>query len=202
MDPVLIAPGLTLTETLYETAAAGVATYAPDLAPLSWGQFTAPTLWWLVPDGGGRLSKSELTLLEDRDRTIKVNIWHAPDIREVNGPLPHSHPWPFESRILVGGYTEDRYVLRDGRVSVEMEREYTKGTANVVDRAVYHEVVGLHTAPGATVTLMVCGRGERRAWGHLDPATSTVTPPQWDPRFPENLRMLNPHRRARACHRL
>ncbi|MGW7521809.1 hypothetical protein ACWGJ2_40215, partial [Streptomyces sp. NPDC054796] len=191
MDPVLIAPGLTLTDVLYETAASGVATYASDLAPLTWEQFTTPTSWWLVPDGSGRLSKTELTLTEGRDRTVKINVWHAPDIREADGPLPHSHPWPFSSKILLGGYSEDRYVLVDGQVRAEIGREHTQGTANTVGRDLYHEVTGLHTAPGATVTLMLCGRGERGAWGHLDPATGTVAPPGRDPRFPEHLRALN-----------
>lgn len=195
MDPVLIAPGLKLTDALYETVAAGVAAYAGDLAPLTWQQFTTPTAWWLIPDGTGQLSKSELTLTEERERTIKINVWSAPDIRGTDAPLPHSHPWPFEARILLGGYSEDRYVLDGGgRVHAEMGREHTQGTANVVDRSLFHEVTGLHTAPGATATLMVCGRGERGTWGHLDPATSTIAPPQRDPRFPEHLRALNPHR--------
>ncbi|MEV4975557.1 hypothetical protein [Streptomyces scopuliridis] len=195
MDPALIAPGLTLTDALYETAAAGVAAYASDLAPLAWEQFAAPMSWWLVPDGIGRLSKSEFTLTEGRDRTVKINVWHAPDIRGTDGaPCPHSHPWPFESKILLGGYSEDRYVLEDGQVRAETGREHVQGAANTVDRNLYHEVTGLHTAPGATVTLMLCGRGERGTWGHLDPTTGTVAPPQRDPRFPKHLRELNPHR--------
>ncbi|MCA1217396.1 hypothetical protein [Streptomyces sp. 8L] len=194
MQTIEIAPGLRLTETLYDVAQAGVATHAPDLA-LTWKQFIAPMSWWLVPDGSGQLSKAELTLTEDHGRTVKINVWHAPDIRSADGrPTPHSHPWPFESRILVGGYTEDRYVLDGGQVCAEKSREHVQGTANVIGREVYHEVTALHTAPGATVTLMLCGRGERGAWGHLDPATGAVAPPQRDRRFPELLRALNPHR--------
>ena len=194
MDSVLIAPGLTLTEALYETAAAGIAYYAQDLL-LSWQEFTAPASWWLIPDGTGRLSRAEVTLTETRTRTVKVNIWFAPDLRGPDGtPCPHSHPWPFESHILHGGYTEDRYVLDHGQVRTEAGRQHTRGTTNTVDRTLYHEVTGLHTAPGETVSLMLCGRGERGTWGHLDPANGVVTPPQRDPHFPENLRALNPHR--------
>ncbi|MBY8887267.1 hypothetical protein K7472_20830 [Streptomyces sp. PTM05] len=195
MDPVLIAPGLTLTDVLYETAAVGAAAYAADLAPLTWEQFISPMSWWLVPDGSGRLSKAELTLAEGRDRTVKFNVWYAPDLRGPGGvPCPHSHPWPFESKILLGGYTEDRYVLDGGQVRAETGRKHVQGTANPVGRDLYHEVVELHTAPGATMTLMLCGQGERGTWGHLDPATGSVTPPQRDPFFPERLRALNPHR--------
>lgn len=194
MDPVLIAPGLTLTTALYETAAAGIDAYAAGLAPLTWEQFTAPMSWWLVPDGSGRLSKAELTLAEDRDRTVKLNVWHAPDIRGAEGPLPHSHPWPFESQILTGGYSEDRYLFVGGQVRAETGREYGPGSTNTVDRYLYYEVTELHSAPGATVTLMLCGHGERGAWGHLDPATGTLSPPQQSGLFPERLRALNPHR--------
>ncbi|MGW4490467.1 hypothetical protein [Streptomyces sp. NPDC004376] len=194
MDPVLIAPGLTLTDTLYETAASGVAAYAVGFAPLVWERFTAPMSWWLIPDGSGRLSKTEFTLAENRDQTVKINIWHAPDIRGADGTLPHSHPWPFESKILLGGYSEDRYRLVDGQVRRETRREYVQGAANYVDRSLYHEVTELHTAPGATVTLMLCGRGVRGSWGHLDPATGIVAPPQRDANFPGHLRALNPHR--------
>ncbi|MEW1630484.1 hypothetical protein AB0387_24320 [Streptomyces sp. NPDC089173] len=194
MAPALIAPGLTLTTALYETAAAGVDAYATDRTPLSWEQFTAPMSWWLIPDGSGRLSKSELTLTEGRDRTVKINFWHAPGIRGTDGPLPHSHPWPFESRILAGGYSEDRYLLVDDQVHAETGREHRQGSANTVDRDLYHEVTELHSAPGATVTLILCGHGEQGTWGYLDPATGILTPPQRDALFPERLRALNPHR--------
>ncbi|MFJ2778322.1 hypothetical protein [Kitasatospora sp. NPDC087315] len=44
------------------------------------------------------------------------------------------------------------------------------------------------------MTLMLCGRGEHGTWGHLAPATGTLTPPQRDALFPERLWALNPHR--------
>ncbi|MBY8868705.1 hypothetical protein [Streptomyces sennicomposti] len=195
MKTLQIAPGLVVDEAMHAVAAAGLALHAPELGPLSWQRFAAPSGWWLVPDGSGQLSKAELTLTEDRDRTVKINVWYAPDIRGADGaPCPHSHPWPFESKILLGGYTEDRYILDGSQVRAETGREHVQGTANLVGRDLYHEVAELHTAPGATMTLMLCGRGERGAWGHLDPATGTVAPPQRDPLFPARLRALNPHR--------
>jgi hypothetical protein len=89
MQTIEIAPGLRLTPALYDVAQVGVTAYAPDLAPLTWEQFTEPMSWWLILDGRGRLSKAELTLTESRDRTVKINIWHAPDIRSADGrPAP------------------------------------------------------------------------------------------------------------------
>ncbi|MDT9683137.1 hypothetical protein RND61_13795 [Streptomyces sp. TRM76323] len=134
-------------------------------------------------------------LAESQNYTAKSNIWYAPDLRSRDGaPTPHSHPWDFESRILLGGYTEDRYVLTGGRVHPDLGVEHEQGTTNSVRRPIYHEVRELHTAPGATVTLMVCGQGERGKWAHLDPATGLTTPPERDPHFAARLRALNPHR--------
>ncbi|MFE3381669.1 hypothetical protein [Streptomyces anulatus] len=195
MDSVAITPGLTLTDTLYETAATGALAFTPDLA-LTWEKFIEPTSWWLIPDGTGRLSKAELTLLDTREHTVKINLWYAPDIRDANGrPAPHSHPWPFTSQILTGGYSEDRYTLSSTGIQANLGCEHTQGQVNKVDRDLYHEVTALHAGPGATITLMMCGRGERGSWGHFDPATGTVTPPERDPLFPQRLRTLNPHRR-------
>ncbi|MYV56465.1 hypothetical protein [Streptomyces sp. SID3212] len=195
MQTTEIAPGLLLTEALYDVVQAGVTAHAPALPPLTWQAFTQPDGWWLVPDRNGRISKAELTLREDRDRTVKINMWYAPDLRGPDGaPRPHSHPWQFESKILLGGYTEDRYTVHSGVVRTDMGTEHNQGDANRVDRSLYHEVRGIHTAPGHTVTLMLCGRGERGAWGYLDPATGHHTPPHPDPQFTAHLNALNPHR--------
>lgn len=42
---------------------------------------------------------------------------------------------------------------------------------------------------------MVCGPGERGAWGYLDLATGAHRGPAPDPGFPDRLRALNPHLR-------
>ncbi|MGV0095109.1 hypothetical protein [Streptomyces californicus] len=193
MDPVAIAPGLTLTEMLYETAAAGTLAFAHDLT-LTWEEFIESASWWLIPDGTGRLSKAELILLDTRRRTVKINLWYAPDIRSASGqPAPHSHPWPFTSQILTGGYSEDRYIVDGTSIRANLGCEHAEGQVNAVSRNLYHEVTALHTAPGATMTLMMCGRGDRGSWGHLDPTTGAISPPESDPLFPERLRSLNPH---------
>ncbi|MFF2612389.1 hypothetical protein [Kitasatospora sp. NPDC058046] len=194
MEPIRIAPGLLLSEAQYETAAAAVAAHAPEVGPLAWSTFTDPMRWWLVPDLDGRLSKAELTLREDAERTVKINIWHLPDLRGPDGaPRPHSHPWRFESFILAGGYAEDRYVLDAGRVVEELGVEHRKGGVNGVPRELYHEVTHVE-APGETMTLMVCGLGVRGSWRHLDPATGRLYRPDADPGFSSRLQALNPHR--------
>ncbi|MFE2046691.1 hypothetical protein ACFXAZ_38430 [Streptomyces sp. NPDC059477] len=193
MDPTRIAPGLTLTEAQYAVAAEAIATHLPDLAPLTWNRFTAASGWWLVPERDGDLAKAELVLQEDHlERTVKINLWFLPDLRDA-APRPHSHPWDFTARILTGGYTETRYEARTDRIDTA-EVQHLAGGANPIDRATYHEVTGLHAAPGDTMTLMVCGPGERGTWGYLDPDTGTHSRPEADPTFPERLRRLNPHR--------
>ncbi|MEV8395936.1 MULTISPECIES: hypothetical protein [unclassified Streptomyces] len=191
MEPIRIAPGLVLTEAQYATAAAGIAAHAPDFAPLTWDTFVRPQGWWLVPDKDGQLSKAELVFREERDRTVKINIWYLPDLRGA-GPRPHSHPWDFSSQILTGGYSETRYTVHDGQVDVS-ELEHTHGTVNTIDRRLYHEVAALHAPAGGTMTLMVCGQGRRSSRGYLDPDTGRHTPPEADPGFPARLKALNPH---------
>ncbi|MFE4397218.1 MULTISPECIES: hypothetical protein [Streptomycetaceae] len=193
MEPIRIAPGLTLSTMHYETAAAGIAAHAPTYA-LTWEQFVHPAAWWLVPDVHGQLSKAELTLQEDPERTAKINIWFAADTRRPDGrPSPHSHPWTFRSYILGGGYTEDRYRVVDGQVLADLGQEHTEGSTNAVSRDLYHEVTRIHE-PGSTMTLMLCGQGRRGTWGHLDPATGRCARPDVDPGFTTRLRALNPHR--------
>ncbi|KOT62926.1 MULTISPECIES: hypothetical protein [Streptomyces] len=185
-------PGLTINESMYEAAVAGIAAHASDLA-LAWERFTAPTSWWLIPDESGLASRAELTLRETQQSTIRINIWMRADLRGPGGtPLPHSHPWSFESHILMGAYDEDRYRLTDdGQVHSHTGVTHQGGTTNRIDRAVYHEVRHIH-APGATLSLMKCGRGERGAWGYLDLAAGRHLPAAPDPCFTAKLKALNP----------
>ncbi|MEU7230133.1 hypothetical protein [Streptomyces chrestomyceticus] len=189
---ITVLPGLTVDARLYEAAAAGLAAHVPDREPLTWERFIAPSSWWLVPDESGHASRAELTLRESQQATIKINVWLRPDLRGPGGrPLPHSHPWSFESHILTGAYDEDRYqVAGDGQVRAYLGMTHQGGDINRVDRAVYHEVTRIH-APG-TMSLMVCGRGERGAWGHLDLTTGRHLPARPDPDFRAKLEALNP----------
>ncbi|MFE0058766.1 hypothetical protein [Streptomyces sp. NPDC059003] len=190
-----ILPGLTADDSMYEIAAEELALRVPALPPITWEQFTAPTSWWLVPDESGLASRAELTVLETQQSTIRINVWMRPDLRDPGGkPLPHSHPWGFDSYILMGAYDEDRYRLGGNQVHTERGVTHQFGSTNRVDRALYHEVTRVH-APGATMSLMVCGRGERGAWGYLDLSTGRHLPVTPDPAFRAKLRNLNPQHR-------
>lgn len=94
--------------------------------------------------------------------------------------------------MLLGGYSEDRYTLdRAGGVRSEHGVEHGAGGVNTVPLATYHEVTAIHD-PGRTLTLMVCGPGERGRWGYLDPATGRHHAAAPDPDFGERLKALNP----------
>jgi hypothetical protein len=192
MKTIIIVPGLELTEAMYEAAAPGVAAHAPEFAPLTWERFTAPSDWWLVPDDCGDGYKAELVLREDAQAAVKLNLWFLPDLRGGEQSRPHSHPWDFRAHVLLGGYSEDRYVPDAGAVRAERAVEHRSGGVNAVPRTVYHEVTEVHE-PGRTLTLMVCGRGERGAWGYLDTSTGQHLPVPPDPKFGTRLRVLNPH---------
>lgn len=195
MTMIQIAPGLVLDDELFGAAEAGVSAHAPHLAPLTWRQFAEPAGWTLVPDDCGDGYKAELVLLNTREATAKINLWFLPDLRGGQEPTPHSHPWAFDAHVLLGGYSEDRYTP-DGTGMVRAERgvEHAAGGVNGVPRSVYHEVTAIHE-PGRTLTLMVCGRGERGAWGYLDLATGQHRHVEPDRTFAARLRAINPHRR-------
>jgi len=195
MTTARIAPGLVLDDVLFDAAQAGVAAHVPGLAPLTWARFTSPGDWTLVPDDRGDGYKAELVLINTRESTAKVNLWFAADLRGGQQSTPHSHPWAFDAHVLLGGYSEDRYTpSADGAVRCEPGVEHLAGGVNSVPREVYHEVTEIHES-GRTLTLMVCGRGDRGSWGYLDLATGLHRAAEPDPGFGERLRALNPQHR-------
>jgi hypothetical protein len=109
MSSVEVIRGLVLDERMFETAAEGVAIHAADVGPLTWEKFVDPAEWWMIPDDYGNGYKAELTLRNDRERTIRLNNWFLPGLWGGDESRPHSHPWWFEARVIAGGYTEDRY---------------------------------------------------------------------------------------------
>lgn len=176
--------------------------------PIESGQFQVPPMH--IPDGKGGALRTELVLFRSREKVIKINWWHGPDGMRVH---PHSHPWPFESTILRGGYTEDRWtwvvggdeawdswskpvdeasaVRGDGGWWEKTTHTYATGDVNSVPAGVYHQVRAI--TPG-TVTRMVCGAlVNGGAWGHLMDGVEVPNKP--DPEFLRQLRELNPHKR-------
>lgn len=188
--------------------------------PLIAGNLQTPPVH--IPDGRGGAYKTELALLRTPERTEKIIWWHGDDPRKE----PHNHPWPFESEIKGGGYTETRWWLvpdlpvahpdyedpaewvRSGRVDEVREtpkgllciatRKYRAGDFNRVPTEVYHVVYDVQ--PG-TVTHLVCGAATaNNEWGYLDLETYEHVSAR-DPRFADNgfidrLREINPHMRV------
>lgn len=189
-NPVQVAPGLTLDDSLFVVAAAGVAKHLPELGPLTWEVFTSPQ-WTLVPDEQtGEAYKAELTLFKSGTREVKVNRWLDDDQRDGTGPRPHNHPWDFHSMILGGTLIESRWTKQDGIVVPELNVEHRVGDVNKIGREVFHEVTEVD--PDRTLTLMICGPG-MDYWGYMDPSTADFTRAVLPAGFTEQLRKLNPH---------
>jgi hypothetical protein len=199
MTPIL--PGFEINQTMYEAAADGLAEFAPDLTPLTWEAFTAPTGWLLIPDDQGRISKAEMILTCSAERTVKVNVWFRPDVRGGQKVIPHNHRFDeFTGHVVLGGYTDDQYrrtrVYDNGHADIEAMLAVTHAgpdAANRVPHDVFHEVTAVHD-PGRTVSIMVCGPGKFGDWCHLDFETGRLIKEQPVAGFDEMLRALNPHR--------
>lgn len=141
-----------------------------------------------IPDGKGGAFKTELTVARSPEYTEKYLWWYADDPR----PEYHNHPWPFESTILSGGYTEHRVWIEDGRLRRET-RNYREGDVNQVNAGVYHVVVNV--LPG-TATHLICGKAsEGNAWGYLDLETLEHNPAKKEEGFMEKMQAINPHLR-------
>lgn len=186
-----VLPGLVITSVMLDAALAGVADHATDLAVPA-EDLLDPMSWWAVPGPDGAPYKWERTFLDSVDRTVRLNVWRSPDLRDNERSKPHSHPWPFTAHVLLGGYEEDRYVPDAGLVLRNTKIEHTEGGRNDVGLHVYHEVTHIEH-PGRTVSLMVCGRGERGRWGYLDPDTGEHRRAEREPGFDAMLRAVNPH---------
>lgn len=168
--------------------------------PLEHAQWGAPPQH--LPDGKGGTFRSQLVIFRSLERTEKINWWHGLEPRRD----PHSHPWSFESTILAGGYTEQRWEI-DDKLDVGYIGEFTYKVGDVV--RVPHGQFHLVTAvePG-TVTHMRCGpvkmggrwhymTGHNRNPNAPDGVFRQVTleDPAGDPNYIENLRAINPYLR-------
>lgn len=164
---MLILPEVNIDDDLYDAATAGVATYLPQVEPLTWEQFTNPLNWQLIPDSRGELSKAEYIGFRKHG---KVNIWFRPDLRGGEKPAPHNHPWEvFTGYVLTEhGYGEDRYWRAPGGGAHAHRNVQHEGpAANVLSWDMYHEVTDVHE-PGKTISLMVLGQRLPGSWGYLD----------------------------------
>lgn len=186
--------GFTVTDTVYEQVRDLLASEFPGVLPgLTWEQFTHPAAALLVPDPEGEVFKLELILTASPARTVKVNQWFAPDLRDGQRPAPHNHPWrTMRSRILSGGYRDHVYRAEAGGVGHEV-RAHETGADNVIEHYEFHEVTEVE--PGNTWTCFVGDRNQPGDWGYLDLETGWYThhaaAPQ-NPAFPALFDNLNP----------
>lgn len=192
MKSAQIIPGLAVNEEMFDAAVAGLSAQLPD-EQLTWDSFTNENNWTLIPDPDGFGYKAEFLLRREAGRTAKINLWFGPDLRDGEAPKPHNHPWEFTAFILLGGYTEQRYEVVDGKVT-STTQVHRAGEQNHLPLTTFHEVTAI-TEPGRTLTLMLCGAGRNGEWGYIDPQTAKFEANQPDPGFHARLQALNPRLR-------
>ena len=142
-----------------------------------------------IPDGKGGAYKTELVLYRSQVRTEKIIWWYNDDPRLE----PHNHPWRFESTILSGGYTEDRWWIDESGELQKRTITYRadERNVNVVEVNIFHNVRDVQPK---TTTKLLCGQAsEGNAWGYLDLSTKEYFEAEKDPHFLEWLRDINPH---------
>ena len=141
-----------------------------------------------IPDTNGDPYKTQLILNRTPSQTTKINWWHKADNNRGDVNLPHNHPWPFRSKILQGGYTEDVYWLVDGVVYKETYT-YKEGDINICPLHIFHMVVDIKPN---TISMMICGAEvANRRWGYLDPKTGKYQDAVLDPNYLKNLKENN-----------
>ncbi len=146
-----------------------------------------------VPNGKGGAYKTELVMVRTPERTEKIIWWYEDDPR----PEPHNHPWRFESTILSGGYTEDRWWIDERGELQKATITYRANdlNLNVVEKNVFHVV---RDVLPKTTTRLLCGQASpNNEWGYLDLTTKEYSEAERDPRFLEYLQAINPHLRSK-----
>jgi hypothetical protein len=177
---------------MFRAAAKGLASHAPE-EQFTWDRFIDENNWTFIPDPDSEGYKAEFLVQRTPGRTLKINVWFKPDLRDGQRPRPHNHPWEFTAFILLGGYTEDRYEVAGGKVN-KTTQVHKAGEQNHLPPTTFHEVTQI-SEPGRTLTLMVCGAGRTGAWGYIDPETGEFEENQPDPDFRRRLEALNPRLR-------
>lgn len=107
-----------------------------------------------------------ITIEEERmsDSFVKYHIRGLPiaavlhHFTDVDRGDPHDHPWPFQSTILSGGYTEEVFLKSIGASFIE-RREV--GNSFVVPAQRIHRITELHT--GDCWTLILPGPEEQKS---------------------------------------
>jgi hypothetical protein len=207
-----IIPNIVVDDELYAAAAAGLTVHVPSQPLLTWQEFTDPIRWWLVPspedDAAGvpLAYKAEFVVTMTTDLTVKINIWHRPDLRSTETSKPHTHPWEvMEAYPVLGGYEDEHWHrTASGQLVQQGSVLNMPGSVNRIFARDYHEVTAV-TEPGRTVSVLVCGRwihdeAHRGVWGHLDLRTGRHIPVERDEiereRFRTRMHRINPQHAA------
>ena len=115
-------------------------------------------------------------------------VWHKPDPRTV----PHTHPWPFVSKIVKGGYKEARWTRNEESGQWEFVGDfwYKEGDIVIVGKNDAHCIIEL--LPG-TVTHMLIGAlfAGPQDWGHVNLLTHEVEKSKASKAFLDALADLN-----------
>lgn len=160
--------------------------------PLTAENLTTPPFH--VPNGKGGAYKTELVLVRTPERTEKILWWHEGDPR----PEPHNHPWSFQSTILSGGYTEDRWWIdEEGNLQTKtITYRADELKINDMPANVFHVV---RDVLPKTVTQLLCGQVVKdNLWGYLNLTTKEYYDAPKDPEFVKALHAINPHMRVKT----
>jgi hypothetical protein len=101
-------------------------------------------------------------------QTPWFGVYHHRIFREDQDRHLHSHPWPFLSAVLTGGYRE--VVAMPAGDAVESVLTHRAGRIHRFPDGMVHKIV--HVEPG-TRTLVLVGR-RRESWGFYVPGRGIV----------------------------
>lgn len=172
-----------------QPATFAINTTSTGLATSNLGREWSPFV--LIPNQSGAPFKAESRRDGEEPGTLeRFTVWIFDDPRSD----PHTHPWPFTSEIVTGGYTEDRYRLdSEGNFRHIGSFVWRAGDTVHVPEGEAHVVYNV--LPGTT-THMKIGKPPvgPRHWGHLVPDADGVlryVPNESDPAFMGRLKALN-----------
>jgi hypothetical protein len=113
----------------------------------------------------------------ERDQMVRWRLiqtpWFGICVHRINTadharPIPHTHPWPFVSLVVAGGYTEE-LERRDRVGRLRRRRAWLRrvGSLRFMRAADAHTITGLRRSP--TWTVVVVGRlRPAPSWGYWD----------------------------------
>ena len=142
---------------------------------LAWARRKLADVDRVIPRGDKQPYLERKFLFRSRFLTVYLHRFVAPDV----GVDPHDHPWPFLSVVLSGAYSELVYDHLNLRAA---PRNVHRRAGDVIYRPAEwtHRIVDI-TAPGDTITLVICGP-RRYHWGFwVLPKSGDTAPPVWIP---------------------